>query len=687
MYPARTQHKEVSDLVNDLSRVPFLSTLSESALTALVGRMKLRTYESGDVIYSEGAPGDALYFVKSGIVRVQTSAASQAEVLAHLHKGSSFGEAALLSDRPRPTAVVAATDCALLVLTRTAFQTFLNENPEAGQAVADALANRPPRSAQQQVTLLLKPMPVFADVAEEALVAVAQKLRPAHFRCDAPIFTEGEPSDALYLVELGRVRLLGGAATGRAVVREIGPGDFFGEDALIADEPRQVTAEAASDVELWMLKRADYEAILPLHPAAVLTMTRGFAARMERLNRQLLGLATSAQAVRPAARPVVSQARPAIAVPVPAMAVSRRQRPVQRQPLGPALRSWLAELGLAAKIRLAVIGALVVWLAVVSIPSAIAGSVTKPVHAGLAAQRSVVGVTARGAVGPSAAVPALAGAVQGNVLDAAEAPMIKLAELVTLKPSPVSQTAAPAPAQMPRTAPTPTPQAEVVYKVVAGDTLSAIAEQFGVDIEVLIEANDIADPALINIDQELIIPGGEEQAKIAARIAAAPRPTATPTPIPKPTPAAPAAPAAAAAKPALPFVWDGRLDKISIRLEPAQVAEGQQYWRLVKALYRDAGEPVPQGLPGGDHNIYVEVLDENGNRLLGQKVSVLNGGKFDMVMEKKPFPEYGANFPMYGMLGSYSVWVDGLPSDKVAGMGLPMKHHVSFFLTFQRTTK
>ncbi|HMQ55661.1 MAG TPA: hypothetical protein PKD98_26510, partial [Anaerolineae bacterium] len=57
-----------------------------------------------------------------------------------------------------------------------------------------------------------------------------------------------------------------------------------------------------------------------------------------------------------------------------------------------------------------------------------------------------------------------------------------------------------------------------------------------------------------------------------------------------------------------------------------------------------------------------------------------------MVTEDKPYPEYAANAPMYGMIGEgeYSVFVDGTPSDRIDGLGLPGKRHVNYLLTFQR---
>jgi len=74
-------------------------------------------------------------------------------------------------------------------------------------------------------------------------------------------------------------------------------------------------------------------------------------------------------------------------------------------------------------------------------------------------------------------------------------------------------TVTPAATATPRTTPEATPEATPsptpirgTYEVQAGDTLSGIADQFGVDLETLAEANDIADPDLIYPGQVLIIP-------------------------------------------------------------------------------------------------------------------------------------------------------------------------------------
>ncbi|MEW5956799.1 MAG: DUF5107 domain-containing protein, partial [Chloroflexota bacterium] len=148
-----------------------------------------------------------------------------------------------------------------------------------------------------------------------------------------------------------------------------------------------------------------------------------------------------------------------------------------------------------------------------------------------------------------------------------------------------------------------------------------------------------------------------------------PLPTATPTGLPANHPSN------------QPAGWDTRLDNLDIELSRAQGQPGQTVFRLVNARYLDEFEAH------GLHHVFVEVLDENGRRILGQPVKLKwKDGESTMITEDKPYPEFAANAPLYGEIseGSYDVFVDGAPSDVVSGLGLPGKHHVSYQLTFQR---
>lgn len=171
-----------------------------------------------------------------------------------------------------------------------------------------------------------------------------------------------------------------------------------------------------------------------------------------------------------------------------------------------------------------------------------------------------------------------------------------------------------------------------------------------------------------------------------------PTSTATNPPVPTATntlaPAPAATPTSAPVTPVPPREWDRRLDYFgdTVRLEEARVSRGQWYWRLIRTKWLEES---------GNHHIYVEVLDEQGNRSFGQTIVIEYGGSPHY--ETYPLPdklgeEYAYNFVMADLLGSYNVYIGGgEPSDKIYGVGLGTRqdpygtHHTCFFLTFQRT--
>jgi hypothetical protein len=168
-------------------------------------------------------------------------------------------------------------------------------------------------------------------------------------------------------------------------------------------------------------------------------------------------------------------------------------------------------------------------------------------------------------------------------------------------------------------------------------------------------------------------------------------PTNTPRAVADAPPAATARPqptATPAERPQPERRLDARLSALNVGVQPTGVRAGQSYWRLVEARWADEAQAA------GAHSIFVDVIDESGSKLVGQPVEIRwEGGSLTVNTEGKPAPEFGANFPMYNTLGSYSVRVAGLPSDVVVGLGLGtiqapnFKVHTCFYLTFQRVTR
>jgi len=176
--------------------------------------------------------------------------------------------------------------------------------------------------------------------------------------------------------------------------------------------------------------------------------------------------------------------------------------------------------------------------------------------------------------------------------------------------------------------------------------------------------------------QPTVTPSGKPVALVT------PVPAMTPTPgVPQaatpvlpatpgvPTPAAPEEPTANGLN------WDPRLDDLGISL----IARPSARWRLVVAQYEDETQS------GGQHHIFVRLLDREGRPLAESEESawVAWPDGRQSLTAKDASAGFYADFPMYAVLGNYSVGVGG-DSDTLQGLGLPSKHHVNYRLTFQR---
>lgn len=139
-----------------LRRVPLLSTLGEEDLAAFAGLLRERRYPKGSMILAQGDPGEALYLLAAGQVKVVLIHEDGREViLSVLGVGAFFGEMALLDQEPRSAHVVAMTDSLLLQLRREDFQARLRSGPEVAIALLRELSRRLRRADETIASLML----------------------------------------------------------------------------------------------------------------------------------------------------------------------------------------------------------------------------------------------------------------------------------------------------------------------------------------------------------------------------------------------------------------------------------------------------------------------------------------------------------------------------------------------------
>ncbi len=111
-------------------------------------------YDTGTVLFEEGAAGHEMYVVQSGEIEISRQIGSRRQVLAVLAAGEFFGEMAIVNDRPRSATATVKERARLLVIDQTTFEAMLRARSEIAARLIKALAGRLER-ANQQVELLL----------------------------------------------------------------------------------------------------------------------------------------------------------------------------------------------------------------------------------------------------------------------------------------------------------------------------------------------------------------------------------------------------------------------------------------------------------------------------------------------------------------------------------------------------
>lgn len=101
---------------------------------------------------------------------------------------------------------------------------------------------------------LLRGVPMFAPLGPAPLEQLALGLEPRRFKAGSEIVHQGDPGERFYLIDSGRVEVFEDGE----LARSEGPGEYFGEIALLRDIPRTATVVATEDVELLALGREDF---------------------------------------------------------------------------------------------------------------------------------------------------------------------------------------------------------------------------------------------------------------------------------------------------------------------------------------------------------------------------------------------------------------------------------------------
>ncbi len=230
-----------------------VNALGKESFALLLREARIHKHAPEETLFRAGdQDGDSVYLLEGEISLVRPNGFRRALAadspdalypLVHLKPRQFTGLA-------KSPATVARIDSALLDRLLTSDQSCAYEVEELG-------------GADSEWMFKLMQHPSFQKVPAGNLVALLQRLEPMPMAQRQVIIRQGDAGDAYYLIKSGRVAVTRKLADGKVVpVAELGPGEAFGEEALISKLPRNATVIALEAGELMRLSAADFDKLL-----------------------------------------------------------------------------------------------------------------------------------------------------------------------------------------------------------------------------------------------------------------------------------------------------------------------------------------------------------------------------------------------------------------------------------------
>ena len=135
---------------------------------------------------------------------------------------------------------------------------------------------------------VLRKHPIYSELEPEALEQLCRYAKHTSLKRGATICSKGDPGNSLFAVISGTVKISISSAEGRtAILNLIGPGELFGEIAVLAGEGRTADATANTNCEILVIDRRDFLPFVRSQPALAMKFIELLCARLRRTSEQV----------------------------------------------------------------------------------------------------------------------------------------------------------------------------------------------------------------------------------------------------------------------------------------------------------------------------------------------------------------------------------------------------------------
>jgi len=242
--PVIAKSDEQKDRLKSVLTKSFLfSTLEDQDMTIVIGAMKEVIAQPKDKVIVQGDQGDFLFVIEAGRLDCIIKIDGVDKVVKTCEPGDVFGELALLYNCPRAATVEAQEKCVMWQLDR---DTFNNIVKEAAQ------------KKRQRYDTFLGKVPLLASMDAYERSQLADALKPETVTDGAAICKQGDIGNKFYIIEEGEAV----ASKNGTQVMSYSAGDYFGELALIRNQPRAATVSAKGMTKLLSIDSRSFKRLL-----------------------------------------------------------------------------------------------------------------------------------------------------------------------------------------------------------------------------------------------------------------------------------------------------------------------------------------------------------------------------------------------------------------------------------------
>ena len=139
---------------------------------------------------------------------------------------------------------------------------------------------------------MLEHIPLFENLSEEGIRQLEEQTRKKTAAKNAILMLAGGAADAVYIILSGSVKIFLSDEDGKEVIlAQLGPGDYFGEMALIDDQPRSASVITQEPSEFLTLSKSAFQNCLQEHPELARAIMKGLVQRLRDADRKISSLA------------------------------------------------------------------------------------------------------------------------------------------------------------------------------------------------------------------------------------------------------------------------------------------------------------------------------------------------------------------------------------------------------------